>query len=580
MKLRTLTVAVSTFLLSAYSVAQSTTQVLGSPCGGTAGSPPSLALSAPLQLGASSVLTAGNLPAPASGLRLLSFFADTWNGTPLPMSLQSFGMTGCSLSVRPDNIAGFTASGSSVPWTITVPSLASLNGLALNAQALFRDPAANTAGTGATAGLRMVIGGNDTPTSLVSSISQWGITWTFAQPVRAGQFVNGDWFVIGPVSIVDMQPPVTVLNGRTLHGAMVDPDPSTMTQGYDSDVYAGYYTAYDPARNKALNVSPQTPLVLGAGHSLVKAISNTDTTLVPRLRTAAVLTCLSAVPRFGSFRPPYAGTDHTVRFALDQVDWTRLLSLAPAAGAPSLANEIPKFQRMWLDQAPLWAGRMMHPLENMPDYGRDLAARYAQGALLCHTNLPLAQKQPLAISLIQIGIDTYGVLQSGGRWPGNGGHGSGRKLMILFAGALLRDPGMLGIGSYVSQRLANGATSSYFGEDCQTFVVQQTAPGVINFGYGGYTAADIGLPEWGFAHVDAPDRDAKAWDGSPYRGCCTANAWCGDVLCARMMGLMGAWNHQVLFDYTDRFMATQAPGWQRSWEPWVGSMWDLYRAQF
>ena len=163
-----------------------------------------------------------------------------------------------------------------------------------------------------------------------------------------------------------------------------------------------YYTAYDPARNKALNVSPQSPLVLGAGNSLVKTISNTDTTLVPRLRTAAVLTCLSAAPRFGSFRPPYAGTDHTVRFALDQVDWTRLLSLAPATGAPSLANEIPKFQRMWLDQAPLWAGRMMHPLENMPDYGRDLAARYAQGALLCHTNLTLAQKQPLAISLIQM----------------------------------------------------------------------------------------------------------------------------------------------------------------------------------
>src|ERR1051325_2784621 len=38
------------------------------------------------------------------------------------------------------------------------------------------------------------------------SISQYGIRWTFAQPARVGQFVNGDWYVVGPVTIKEINP--------------------------------------------------------------------------------------------------------------------------------------------------------------------------------------------------------------------------------------------------------------------------------------------------------------------------------------------------------------------------------------
>src|SRR5690349_18450338 len=37
-------------------------------------------------------------------------------------------------------------------------------------------------------------------------ISQYGITWTFDKPVTTGQFITGDWWVIGPVSIVHISP--------------------------------------------------------------------------------------------------------------------------------------------------------------------------------------------------------------------------------------------------------------------------------------------------------------------------------------------------------------------------------------
>jgi hypothetical protein len=36
---------------------------------------------------------------------------------------------------------------------------------------------------------------------LQGSVSQYGITWTFEKPARVGQFVNGDWYVVGPVTV-------------------------------------------------------------------------------------------------------------------------------------------------------------------------------------------------------------------------------------------------------------------------------------------------------------------------------------------------------------------------------------------
>ena len=41
---------------------------------------------------------------------------------------------------------------------------------------------------------------------LVPSVSQYGITWTFDQPARAGRFVNGDWYVVGPVTVKAIDP--------------------------------------------------------------------------------------------------------------------------------------------------------------------------------------------------------------------------------------------------------------------------------------------------------------------------------------------------------------------------------------
>ena len=49
---------------------------------------------------------------------------------------------------------------------------------------------------------------------LLTQITHHGITWTFAEPTRVGRFVNGDYYVVGEVTIINVQPLPTQTNGR------------------------------------------------------------------------------------------------------------------------------------------------------------------------------------------------------------------------------------------------------------------------------------------------------------------------------------------------------------------------------
>jgi len=42
--------------------------------------------------------------------------------------------------------------------------------------------------------------------TLTDTVSQHGITWKFSEPARVGQFVNGDYYVVGPVTITSITP--------------------------------------------------------------------------------------------------------------------------------------------------------------------------------------------------------------------------------------------------------------------------------------------------------------------------------------------------------------------------------------
>src|SRR5262249_32463955 len=73
------------------------------------------------------------------------FSSTDWNGVPLPLDLSVIGMTGCTLRVRPDFIAGgmnpaFMFAG------LSIPNLPAWVGAQIHAQAISFDPPANPFG--------------------------------------------------------------------------------------------------------------------------------------------------------------------------------------------------------------------------------------------------------------------------------------------------------------------------------------------------------------------------------------------------------------------------------------------------
>ena len=219
------------------------------------------------------------------------------------------------------------------------------------------------------------------PIGHLAAIDSAGITWTFEKPTLCGRFVNGDWWVLGPVKVVAIHPASVVDGDRVRHGSMINPDPRSLLQGYDSAMFGdGGQARYDAARNVALGVDRTKPLLLQPGSSLVSSISHAQPSQLPQLESCAVLTCLAESPPPDAFRPPYCGTDKACRWTTAKLDLARLARLEAVDGAPQLPDLVERFQRTWLDHLPGWTGSYLHPRGNMPDYGRDLADLVGQAA--------------------------------------------------------------------------------------------------------------------------------------------------------------------------------------------------------
>jgi hypothetical protein len=63
-----------------------------------------------------------------------------------------------------------------------------------------------------------------------TSITQYGITWTFSTKVQTGQFVTGDYYVVGPCTITSITP----VPGNGRNGSEFNPPLNDSKSGYDS----------------------------------------------------------------------------------------------------------------------------------------------------------------------------------------------------------------------------------------------------------------------------------------------------------------------------------------------------------
>lgn len=384
------------------------------------------------------------------------------------------------------------------------------------------------------------------------------ITWTWTEDRQIGQFCNGDWWVVGPITLKSITRP----NGAAdKDGTQFGPANLNTwgSQGFDSRVEN---TGYDAS----LNIANRLPLSIPVNSSLISAISKADASRI-QLEYQAVLTVLPTAPPDGSFRPFYGGTNKAILHNKSDIDYSRFRSLAPVANTPTFAGLEEAFRYPIVtigNEYPANEYNIAKYNCTIDDdtYGSAIANMTTQAGLLLNLNYTPAQKEALAIRYIQYGLDTYGAISAGGSFPGNGGHSQGRKLPFAIAAHVLNDAAMIaacaqsGGGQTVSANVR-------FGEDQQTFFVTQNdinLPRKANTGYqiDPYPQSSLGMPEWGpggsapYYTAGYPENTAGYNWGRTYR----FNVFpylVGAGLAVELMGLESTWNHPAFVAYTKRF---------------------------
>jgi len=412
---------------------------------------------------------------------------------------------------------------------------------------------------------------------LVDSVTKDSITWYFEKPARVGQFVTGDWYVVGPVTVRAVSPaplfgqdvPESELDQydrrhpREKHirnGSMLNP-PANGDMAYDSGLRSAPHMAFKP------DLAVKFPVTMKPGDTLVSTISlklNENSSFFYHsggkravhdnspIKVAEILTCVAAPQPPDAFRPGYCDRSQTIYLArnLRRELLPKLPPVSPDTPDPVKFAEV--FRKPWLNTG--FFG-FDEPMENMPHYGQWVGQAVGDAALLLCLDFPPEKKEPLLLNFVQVGIDYWGAVKSGHPgWEGWGGHGSGRKLPIVFAGHLL--------GDTVMASPTKAFPQVEFGEDNQTrYGDCWTGAKVVFAGHSG-VSSKTGMPPrvlWGPYEHRPPSEwvnegSLKNMQSEAYRRANTSCCWVAQALALRILKLEKEWNHDPFFDYVDRWM--------------------------
>jgi Bacterial Ig-like domain (group 2) len=461
------------------------------------------------------------------------------------------------------------SSNTSVTWSATGGTVSSTGLFAAGSAAgTFAVTATSAADSTKSAQASVTVAAPAPPPGTATSIAKDGITWTFSAPVPVGQFVNGDYYVVGPVTVTAISPQPTP-SSPYLNGSVKNLPTSNGKSGFDSRLNDGTDESW--WFDAALRSYP--PIALNPGEALVSSISLPTIHSVPEVMrasdmsaspvaSASVLTVLNSAPPTDAFRPSYCDRNQVI-YRAGNLQRNLLPSLAPPnpSGTPALSQYEALFRRPWIDTN---AFLFDAPADYMPSYGQHVAFADSYAALLLMLNFSAEQKVNLTNYFVQYGIDLYGCAQAGYGWPAFGGHRSGRKLPVIFAGILLNDSGMKNVST---------AYPDQFGEDMQTLYINELPPAgtyqqawqgaaVIYGGHYGVHAADSSPISAGL-YGPYEQLQPASWPiltppgeqlGEAYRRCCTSVSWVGEALAVHLLHSESVWNHTAFFDYVYRWM--------------------------
>lgn len=335
-------------------------------------------------------------------------------------------------------------------------------------------------------------------------------------------------------------------NGR--NGSVVNLPPYLNKCGFDKRVIAGRY---------APELRTSLPTILNPGDILISSISvdelgQKSNLLRPMeksispVASISILIYLDKPPPPDAFRPSYCvSPDRDSKDALSiyyarNIRGDKLPALPKVPDTPDIKDWIEIFQRLWLD---VCSFSFNAPVDYKPQFGREIGRAVGITSLLLMLDFPKTQKEKLLIHIIQYGIDLWGIVKAGHPgWPANGGHGSGRKWPIIFAGIRLNEAEM--------QEPCKSLPALKFGEDMQTMSgTGWTGASAFYAGHNGKSG--IG-DEGPYEHL--PPVKWPRNKGESYRRCCTSVAWAGQALAVHLLQAENIWHHDAFFDYVDRWM--------------------------
>jgi hypothetical protein len=258
-----------------------------------------------------------------------------------------------------------------------------------------------------------------------TSVTQFGVTFTFSEDRTVGNFADGSYWVLGPVTINSITPDAA----GERNGWEVNPI-VRLAQAFTSEEPNGTYDA---------SLMPSLPYLADSAQSIVKTITQTGSGIsTTYVKTAVVLTVLMEEPAGGGagfFRPPYVGTAKPL-FAVSSLRTDLLPSLAPVGSPPSFATIITNFsQCLRMDHNNTWP-RLFRPADAMANYQPSNVAAVNEAMLRMMLDDPVEDKLPALIQLTQPCIDRlYAVM--GGYRQGSSGHNPGHRTMAGWAAVML-----------------------------------------------------------------------------------------------------------------------------------------------
>jgi hypothetical protein len=378
------------------------------------------------------------------------------------------------------------------------------------------------------------------------NISQYGITWYFDKAYECDTFANGDYWVLGPVTIKKITPEFT---GK-YNGFEVDPVYKG-PQGFDIRIGPSPSASTFDAK-----LVPALPLTVTGLKSIIKTVGRDTTMSTPRpaLLKAAVLTVVAEIPPGRGadvFRPPYVGIDKPYYYIKD-IHSELLPKFPPIPNMPTLDSLYRSFKMVQMDHKDGDNMAWLRPDENIQGGGyAPTMAMYSNDAILrLMMNDPVEQKRMLLIVLLQKGIDMYHFALNGQVWPEGSGYQVGHLLPMAFTALLLANENMKKFikqaGFYNEEQLfyagANG--KALFGLKTQYWSEER---------YWQYLATQTG----GSAERDPYgyiDGGYKPGDDDTYLACCLAQPFKGEALAFQLFpDLKGIRTDSNFLNFADRW---------------------------